>query len=181
MYLLLFLLAATFGCALAAPDSATAQPALALPGLWIITDFQGTIFNLVDTQEANATPVQADSGIPGQWIFVNTTGNEFEIINVGGGVLPLVQHAGHRSRSHSRAGRRESNFDHLAVQAAEGNFTLEPTNPSDPAQIFSIRPSPLSSDQTRIHSASKSVRWTAGDAGVSEKREVHPSAQSQAV
>ncbi|KAJ6470849.1 hypothetical protein C8R45DRAFT_1104553 [Mycena sanguinolenta] len=169
MYLLLFLLAATFGCVLAAPDSATAQPALALPGLWIITDFQGTIFNLVDTQETNATPVQgfnADSGTvtASQWIFVNTTANEFQIINVGGGSFlsysTLVtgaeaiksQLVGNQISTtwlftppkgmliESRSGFAITSY----ATNREGThpFTLEPTNPSDPAQIFSISAAP---------------------------------------
>ncbi|KAJ7147878.1 hypothetical protein C8R43DRAFT_1129435 [Mycena crocata] len=91
------------------PAFAVTKPTPALSGEWVITDFQGQCFNLVDTNPASLTPVQgwADKTVTAskvgtvshglscktkkitmrvQWIFVNTsTANVFEIVNVGAG------------------------------------------------------------------------------------------------
>ncbi|KAJ7783936.1 hypothetical protein DFH07DRAFT_1055044 [Mycena maculata] len=69
--------------------TAVSHPGPSLAGEWLIVDYQGRFFNLVDTQTGNLSPVQGwndDSVTASKWLFLNTSNvNEFEIINVGSG------------------------------------------------------------------------------------------------
>ncbi|KAJ6612120.1 hypothetical protein B0H10DRAFT_2053564 [Mycena sp. CBHHK59/15] len=57
--------------------AAATCPAPALPGEWLISDYQGQVFNLVYTNPANLRVT------PG-WLFIPTSDtNMFEIVNVG--------------------------------------------------------------------------------------------------
>ncbi|KAJ7283203.1 hypothetical protein C8J57DRAFT_1217674 [Mycena rebaudengoi] len=60
----------------------TTAAAAPLAGQWLITDFQGRVFNLVGTKPANLTPVQ------GWWLFQDTyTANVYQIGNAGTGTF----------------------------------------------------------------------------------------------
>lgn len=103
---MVFLSSLLIAAASALAAAAVSHPAPSLTGEWVIIDYQGRFFNLVDTDSKSATPVQGwgDDTVsasqvseslygtgrqscilmPMQWLFVNTsTTNVFEIINVG--------------------------------------------------------------------------------------------------
>ncbi|KAJ6583190.1 hypothetical protein B0H10DRAFT_895644 [Mycena sp. CBHHK59/15] len=69
--------------------AAATCPAPALPGEWLISDYQGQVFNLVDTNTANlrVTPIQGwgdPTVTASKWLFIPTSDtNMFEIVNVG--------------------------------------------------------------------------------------------------
>ncbi|KAJ7283201.1 hypothetical protein C8J57DRAFT_1709654 [Mycena rebaudengoi] len=63
----------------------------ALAGQFVIADYQDRIFNLVNTNSANLTPVQGwnDRAVSAsRWLFLNTsTPNVFQIVNTGTGTF----------------------------------------------------------------------------------------------
>ncbi|KAF8186161.1 hypothetical protein K438DRAFT_1936856 [Mycena galopus ATCC 62051] len=68
--------------------TAATLPTPSLTGVWTIVDFQGQFFNLVDTQTVSSAPVQGwgdNTTIASQWLFLNSTANQFQIVNVGAG------------------------------------------------------------------------------------------------